>query len=68
MIFHSNFSITPANEQTVNQIEALVDKILKAKKRDKEADTSQWDQEIDRLVYKLYGLTEEEVKIIEEVK
>jgi hypothetical protein len=43
-----------------------VDKILAAKKENKNADTSNWEREIDKLVYKLYDLTEEEIKIIEE--
>lgn len=57
--------ITPANEPIVRQIESLVDKILAAKKQDKNADTSAWEREIDGLVYKLYDLTEEEIRIIQ---
>jgi type II restriction/modification system DNA methylase subunit YeeA len=57
--------ITPTNEPIVEQIEVLVDKILEAKKQTPAADTSQWEQEIDELVYGLYGVTEEEIKIIE---
>jgi hypothetical protein len=58
--------ITPTNEPIVKQIEGLVDKILAAKKQNPQADTGEWENEIDRLVYRLYDLTEEEVKIIEE--
>ena len=29
------------------------------------ADTSELEKECDRLVYQLYGLTEEEIKIVE---
>lgn len=43
----------------------LVDKILVAKKENPQADTSGLEKEIDRLVYELYGLTEEEVKVVE---
>ena len=43
----------------------LVDKILAAKKANSQADTSKEEAEIDRLVYALYGLTEEEIKAIE---
>jgi len=43
----------------------LVDQILSAKKQNPEADTSKLEKEIDKLVYKLYNLTEEEIKIIE---
>jgi len=41
------------------------DQILLAKKQNTEADTSQLEREIDQLAYKLYNLTEEEIKIIE---
>ena len=44
---------------------ALVDKILAAKKANPQADTSSWEREIDGLVYELYGLTEDEVKVVE---
>jgi hypothetical protein len=43
----------------------LVDKILTAKKGDRHTDTSELEQTIDQLVYKLYQLTYEEVKIID---
>jgi hypothetical protein len=43
----------------------LVDRILAAKQRDAEADVSSTEQEIDRLVYDLYGLTPEEIAIVE---
>ena len=43
----------------------LVDQILKAKDADPDADTSHLEWEIDRLVYDLYGLTEEEDTAIE---
>jgi hypothetical protein len=32
---------------------------------DPEADTSEWEAEIDRLVFQLYGLTEEEIAVVE---
>ncbi len=38
----------------------LVDRILEAKDTDPQADTSALETEIDRLVYRLYGLTAEE--------
>ncbi|MGQ9846779.1 MAG: restriction endonuclease, partial [Bacteroidales bacterium] len=57
--------ITSTNQPIVAQIEALVDKILTAKKQNPQADTSHWEREIDRLVYKLYDLTEEEIRIVE---
>jgi hypothetical protein len=33
--------------------------------RRRQADTSAWEREIDERVYRLYGLTEEEIKTIE---
>ena len=57
--------ITPSNQPIVSQIEVLVDKILTAKKQNPQADISHWEREIDQLVYELYGLTEEEIKIVE---
>jgi adenine-specific DNA-methyltransferase len=57
--------LTPQNQPIANQIVALVDQILSAKKQNPEADTSKLEKEIDKLVYKLYNLNEEEIKIIE---
>ena len=45
---------------------ALVDQILTAKRADLDADVSALEAEIDRLVYSLYGLTRDEIAIIEE--
>ncbi len=42
----------------------LVDDILKAKKKS-DSNTLQLENEIDKLVYQLYGLTEDEIKIVE---
>ncbi|MFA6103095.1 MAG: TaqI-like C-terminal specificity domain-containing protein [Victivallaceae bacterium] len=47
------------------KIELLVDQILAAKQADPGADTQELEREIDRLVYELYGLTEEEIKLVE---
>ena len=39
--------------------------ILAAKQRDAAADVSALEREIDELVYALYGLTPEEIQIVE---
>jgi predicted RNA methylase len=52
-------------EQELKMIK-LVDQILVAKKSDPTTDTTALEKEIDQLVYKLYGLTEEEIRIIEQ--
>ena len=57
--------ITEANEHIAEQIEMRVDKILDAKHIDHEADTSALEDEIDKLVYELYNLTEDEITIVE---
>ena len=44
---------------------ALADEILAAKSANRVADTTEMEREIDRLVYELYGLTEEEDTAIE---
>jgi len=46
-------------------VEALVDQILTAKKKDPNADTSALEKKIDEMVYALYGLTPEEIAIVE---
>ena len=48
-----------------NSFIRLADRILTAKSADPKADTSELEAEIDRLVYALYGLTEEEIATIE---
>lgn len=57
--------ITESNQATADKIIALVEKILALKESDTKADTSAQEREIDNLVYTLYSLTEEEIKIIE---
>ncbi|WP_338874932.1 TaqI-like C-terminal specificity domain-containing protein [Spirosoma sp. SC4-14] len=52
------------NAQKVNA-ECYVDQILTAKAVDPAADTSALESEIDKLVYELYGLTDEEIAILE---
>ena len=43
----------------------IVRGILAAKEGNSMADTSAWEREIDELVYALYGLTPEEIRIVE---
>ena len=57
--------LSEENAELQLQIILLVDKILAAKKTDSNADTSAMEAEIDRLVYDLYGLTDEEIKVVE---
>jgi hypothetical protein len=48
-----------------SEIATLAGRILALKKRDPEADVTAVQEEIDRLVYALYGLTDDEIAIVE---
>ena len=47
------------------KIQSCVDQILSLKKRNLETDTCELERKIDQVVYELYGLTEDEIKIVE---
>ena len=51
------------SEKFYKKITELVDKIIENKKQNKE--TKKLEQEIDKTVYKIYGLSKEEIQIIE---
>ncbi|ECH3552050.1 class I SAM-dependent DNA methyltransferase [Campylobacter coli] len=57
--------INSKNEKLADELINLVDEILKAKEQDKNANTQELENKINSLVYKLYNLTEDEIKIIE---
>jgi len=44
----------------------LVERILSAKRAAPDADTTALEREIDERVYRLYGLTADEIKLVEE--
>ncbi|TPI05674.1 class I SAM-dependent DNA methyltransferase [Helicobacter pylori] len=58
--------ITPQNQELAHKITACAKAILEAKEKDPKANTQELEKEIDALVYQLYNLTDEEIKIIEE--
>jgi len=60
-----NLPLKLVDKDKQNFFVELVDQILTAKKSDPSADTTALEIEIDQLVYQLYGLTEEEIKIVE---
>ncbi len=60
------FELTKSNKPTADKIIVLVDKILKSKEKDPKANTQKLEKEIDALVYQLYNLTDEQIKIIED--
>ncbi|GAA6866191.1 hypothetical protein CHC126_11100 [Helicobacter pylori] len=58
--------ITPQNQKLAHKITDCAKAILEAKEKDPKANTQELEKEIDALVYQLYNLTDEEIKIIEE--
>ncbi len=58
--------ITPQNQKLAHKITDGAEAILKSKEKDPKANTQKLEKEIDALVYQLYNLTDEEIKIIEE--
>ncbi|EKT3951952.1 Eco57I restriction-modification methylase domain-containing protein [Campylobacter coli] len=57
--------INSKNQKLADELINLVDEILKAKEQDKNANTQELENKINSLVYKLYNLTDDEIKIIE---
>ena len=60
---YEQLPIPSSSTKVQSRIETLVDKILDSNKKGES--TSEMEQEIDRLVYHLYGLTEDEIRIVE---
>ncbi|GAA8426400.1 hypothetical protein HpHA5_07100 [Helicobacter pylori] len=58
--------ITKSNQSTADKITDCAKAILEAKEKDPKANTQKLEKEIDALVYQLYNLTDEEIKIIED--
>ena len=63
-MYVAQIPIPKIEEKNQQPFAALVDRILELKKEGK--DTQSLENEIDALVYRLYELTDEEIKIIEE--
>ena len=57
------FPIPEVDKKTEKEIINLVEKIIEGKK--KGIDTRELEEEIDKIVYELYNLNENEIKIIE---
>jgi len=53
------------SKEQENEIVEKVNKVIVLKKDDPTSDTTSLEQEIDQMVYELYGLTEEEIEIVE---
>jgi hypothetical protein len=62
----ADFPLPKNRVERSDEIAQLVKRILAAKQRDPKADTTALEREIDRLIYQLYDLTPEEIKLVEE--
>ncbi len=58
------FPLVIPSEKTQNEVIEVVDKIIEMKK--KNVDVSNYEKKLDKLIYKIYRITPEEQKIIEE--
>ncbi|MCQ2695361.1 class I SAM-dependent DNA methyltransferase, partial [Helicobacter pylori] len=58
--------ITTKNQELADKITDCAERILKSKEENPKANTQKLEKEIDALVYQLYHLTDEEIKIIED--
>ena len=61
--FVEKIPIPQLNEKQQKPFISIVDKILALKKQGK--DTTELEAQIDKMVYELYDLTPEEIKIVE---
>lgn len=64
-MYVSTLSILAVPTEKQKPVERLVERILSAKQRDAGADVSAWERELDDLVFALYGLTPDEIKLVE---
>jgi hypothetical protein len=55
----------PKDYKSFKNLGKIVNKILNQKRQNPEVDISILEANIDKIVYKLFGLTEEEIQIIE---
>ncbi|MCW1888263.1 MAG: Eco57I restriction-modification methylase domain-containing protein [Candidatus Moranbacteria bacterium] len=55
------------NRSKLSRLETLVNQVLEIKKESLDSDTTAIEHQINQLVYEFYNLTEEEIKIIENV-
>ncbi|WP_104718077.1 hypothetical protein [Helicobacter trogontum] len=63
-----SYMIDSTNKALSDEIISLVEQILDSKAKDPTTDTKELESKIDFLVYKLYHLTDDEIKIIEKNK
>ena len=62
----SEIPIKLATREEQNEIVKIVDEIIALKKTNPQSDTSILENQIDEIVYRIYGLTDGEIKIVEQ--
>lgn len=55
----------PRPSETFTQVEKLVDLVIAAKAKSPDANTAEMEQKIDVLIYGLYGLPRDDIKVVE---
>jgi hypothetical protein len=60
----NNLPIVEANKENTKKVADLVGKIIAAKEKNHTADTSSLENKIDSIVYSLYQLDKDEIKIL----
>lgn len=63
--YFEQIPIPNINDTSKSNLIELVDKIMRVKDNKVQTETTALESQIDQLVYQLYGLTEEEIKIVE---
>lgn len=63
-VYFKDFPIANAESEKKEKIISSVTQITSIKAENASADTSALESEIDQLVYQLYGLTDDEIKIV----
>lgn len=61
----NNLPVPKLMRDDCDRLVSKVDEIIMMKQRYAKADTSKLEREIDRFVYALYGLTADEIRIVE---
>jgi len=64
-VYVSQLPICNVNDEQKVLLEELAQKVLSAKAANPQQDTTEWEAEIDALVYDFYGLTAEEIEVVE---
>ncbi|MHA1544608.1 MAG: Eco57I restriction-modification methylase domain-containing protein, partial [Alphaproteobacteria bacterium] len=64
-VFFKQLPIPPVTDAQRKALTNLVQRILDAKDADPSADVTPWEKEIDRIVYQLFDLTDQEIVLVE---